>query len=78
MGKDERAISVSGYVHRGNVKYTEHAFYKTTTYKRRSANHLVDQIESFRLGDKDSDREDDLLDTFCYGIAMALGNSEGF
>jgi hypothetical protein len=25
-----------------------------------------------------SDREDDLLDTFCYGIALALGNSEGF
>jgi hypothetical protein len=23
-------------------------------------------------------REDDLLDTFCYGIALALGNSEGF
>ncbi|SFK89590.1 hypothetical protein SAMN05444581_1633, partial [Methylocapsa palsarum] len=25
-----------------------------------------------------SDREDDLLDTFCYGVAIALGNSEGF
>jgi hypothetical protein len=23
-------------------------------------------------------REDDLLDTFCYGIAIGLGNSEGF
>jgi hypothetical protein len=23
MGKDERALSVSGYVYRGNVKYTE-------------------------------------------------------
>lgn len=78
MGKDERAFSVSGYVHRGNVKYTEHAFNKTMVYKRRSANHLVDQIESFRIGDKESGREDDLLDTFCYGIAMALGNNEGF
>jgi hypothetical protein len=29
MGKDERAISVSGYFHQGKVKYTEHAFNKT-------------------------------------------------
>jgi hypothetical protein len=78
MGKDERAISVSGYVYRGNVKYSEHAFNKVTTYKRKSRNHLLDQIESFRVGDKQSDREDDLLDTFCYGIAIALGNEEGF
>jgi hypothetical protein len=78
MGKDERAFSVSGYVHRGNVKYTDHAFNKTTVYKRKSRNHLTEQVESFRIGDKDSDREDDLLDTFCYGIAIALGNSEGF
>ncbi len=78
MGKDERAISVSGYVHREKVKYTDRAFNKTVVYKRRSANHLVDQVESFRIGDKDSGREDDLLDTFCYGIANSLGNSEGF
>jgi hypothetical protein len=78
MGKDERAFSASGYVYRDNVKYTEYAFNKTTAYKGKSRNHLVDQIESFRVGDKNSDREDDLLDTFCYGIAIALGNSEGF
>jgi hypothetical protein len=69
---------VSGYVHRGNVKYTNHAFNKTTIYKRRSANHLLDEVENFRIGDKQGNREDDLLDTFCYGIALALGNSEGF
>jgi hypothetical protein len=78
MGKDERAISVSGYVHRGLVKYTDRAFQKTVIYKRHSRNHLLDQIESFRVGDRASDREDDLLDTFCYGIALALGNNEGF
>ena len=78
MGKDERALSVSGYVHRGLVKYTEHSFNKIVLYKRHERNHLLDQIESFRVGDKHSDREDDLLDTFCYGIAIALGNSEGF
>lgn len=78
MGKDERAISVSGYVHRGEVKFTEAAFNKTTIYKQRSANHLLNQIESFRIGDKKSDREDDLLDAFCYGIALALGDAQGF
>ena len=78
LGKDERAISVSGYVHRELVKYTECAFNKTVVYKTHSRNHLLEQIESFRVGDKGSDREDDLLDTFCYGIALALGNNEGF
>ena len=80
MGKDERAlsVSVSGYVYRGQVKYTDYAFNKVSTYKRRSKNHLVDQIESFRMGDKDSKREDDLLDTFCYGIALSLGDNKGF
>jgi hypothetical protein len=38
----------------------------------------MDQVEKFRVGDKDSKREDDLLDTFCYGIALALGDSSGF
>jgi hypothetical protein len=78
LGKDERAFSASGYVHRGEVKYTEHAFNKTAVYKGKSRNHLVEQIESFRIGDKNGDREDDLLDTFCYGIAVSLGNNEGF
>jgi hypothetical protein len=62
----------------GNVKYTHYAFNKTTVYKRKSRNHLGDQIESFRIGDKDNKREDDLLDTFCYGIALALGDGGGF
>ncbi|WP_426610579.1 hypothetical protein [Bradyrhizobium sp. McL0616] len=78
LGKDERAISVSGYVHRGQIKYSGHAFNKVSIYKRKSRNHLLDQVESFRIGDKDSDREDDLLDTFCYGISIGLGNSDGF
>jgi hypothetical protein len=78
MGKDERAIFVCGYVYRGNVKYTDHAFNKTAVYKQKSRNHLVDQIESFRIGDNDKIREDDLLDTFCYGIALALGNEKDF
>lgn len=78
MGKDERAINVSGFVHQEKVKYSRQAFDKVTVYKQRSRNHLLDQVEHFRVGDKKSDREDDLLDAFCYGIAIALGNREGF
>jgi hypothetical protein len=78
MGKDERAISVSGYVYRGNVKYTDDAFNKTVVYKGKARNHLIEQVENFRVGDKDNKREDDLLDTFCYGIAISLGNEKGF
>ena len=78
MGKDERAISVSGYVHRGQVKYSDVAFNKTIIYKQKSRNHFLEQIEGFRIGDNKNKREDDLLDTFCYGIAIALGNREGF
>jgi hypothetical protein len=76
--KDERAIAASPYVHREAIKYSDYAFNKVVLYKGKSRNHLLDQVESFRVGDKKSDREDDLLDTFCYGIALALGNSEGF
>jgi hypothetical protein len=78
LGKDERAINASGHVYCGRVKYSEAAFNKISLYKQKSRNHLLEQVESFRIGDKNSDREDDLLDTFCYGIALALGNSDGF
>ena len=70
--------SMTNAPYRGSVKYTDYAFDKTTVHKRKSRDHLVDQIESFRIGDKDNKREDDLLDTFCYGVAISLGNSEGF
>jgi hypothetical protein len=30
------------------------------------------------MGEKDNKREDDLQDTFCYGIALALGDNRGF
>ena len=35
------------------------------------------QIEGFSIGDQRSHREDGLLDTFCCGIALALGNGKG-
>ena len=78
MGKDERAISASRYVFLGQIKYTDYAFNKTKVYKQQSRNHLVDQVERFRMGDKENNRENDLLDTFCYGISLSLGNKRGF
>ena len=78
VGKDERAMSVSGYYHQEKVKCTDRAFEKIVQYKGASRNHLITQIVSFRMGDKKAQREDDLLDCFCYGIAISLGNQEGF
>jgi hypothetical protein len=76
MGKNERAIAASPYVHRGDIKITDSAFHKTKVHKGRSANHLVAQITSFRIGSRDG-ASDDLLDCFCYGIAMARGTNAG-
>ena len=79
VGKDERAISVSGYVFRGEVKLTQPAFEKVSIYKGTSRNHFIGQVTGFRIGDKDAaKRDDDLLDTFCYGVAIALGDDKGF
>lgn len=79
VGKDERAISVSGYVHQGLVKLSEDAFNKTVTFKNATRNHLVSQIVGYRVGDKEANKHAmDLLDTFTYGIAVALGNNEGY
>lgn len=79
LGKDERAISVSGYVYQGLVKFSQRAYDKVTAFKGQTRNHCLSQILGFRIGDKDAaKRADDLLDGFVYGVAIALGNSEGY
>jgi len=79
MGKDERALSVSGYHYRGLCKITATAFNKVTTYNRRTLNHFTEQVNSFRMADKDaSKREDDLTDAYTYGLSISLGDSEGW
>ena len=78
LGKDERAISVSGYVYRGEVKLAQRAYDRTVTFKEKARNHLLTQVLGFRVGDPDRSRADDLLDTFCYGISLALGDYRGF
>lgn len=79
LGKDARAISVSGYLHRGMVKISQHAYDKVTTHKGITRNHMMSQLAAFKIGDKDANkRADDLTDTFTYGIAIGLGDPEGF
>jgi hypothetical protein len=77
LGKEGRALSVSGYVHRGEVKISRHAHDKVTNYKGQTRNHLISQVCGFRLGTK-TPHHQDLLDTFCYGVAIALGDSDGY
>jgi hypothetical protein len=72
-GKDERSFAIGGQVSSGMVKISTHAFEKTQEWKGRTANHLIRQITSFRIGDKEAyKREDDLLDCFAYGVAMGV------
>lgn len=75
-GKDARAINTSGYVSHGDVKICRAAYDKVMIFKGRAANHMLTQVFRFQLGMPD--QADDLLDCFCYGIAIALGNKEGF
>ena len=76
VGKEERAISVSGYVWREQVKFAADAYDKVLNFKGTTRNHMLSQVVGFRIGQKD--QADDLLDCFCYGLALALGNNEGF
>jgi hypothetical protein len=76
LGKDQRAIAVSGHVHQEKMKLSKQAHDKQTVYKTRSANHFALQFFGYQIGVKD--QQDDLLDCGTYGLAAALGNSEGF
>lgn len=76
VGKDERAISVSGYVYRELFKVSRIAYDRVVTFKQQARNHFLTQFFDYRVGQKDG--ADDLLDSVCYGIAIALGNSEGY
>ena len=77
LGKAERAINVSSYVHMGKVKFTRRAYEKVVTYKDATKNHLLSQVLAFRPGVKDQ-KQDDCLDSFCYGVAIGTGNADGF
>lgn len=74
-GKDGRAIAVSGYHYQGLIKISDEAFHKVTSHKGVTRNHFLSQVTGYRVGQKNG--QDDLLDTYCYGISIALGDQEG-
>lgn len=72
-GKSGRASMASGPVHQGRVKLSAYAYDKTSEFKSIVRNHLVSQVTSFSIGDKNAaKRADDLSDTFSYGILIAF------
>jgi len=77
LGKEARALSVSGYVHSGRVKISRPAYEKVSSYKMQARNHFLSQICGFRLGAK-VPHHMDLLDCFCYGVSISLGDSDGY
>lgn len=79
LGKDARALSVSGYHYRGEVKITDEAYNKVVNFKGTTRNHLISQVTGFRMGDKDAaKRADDLLDCYAYSIMISLGDNQGY
>lgn len=78
VGKDERAVSVSGYVFGGDVGLTDVAYDRIVNFKGITQNHFLTQVCGFRPGVKDANAHDDLLDCFTYGVSLTCGNSDGY
>lgn len=76
VGKDARAISVSGYVHQELVKISQTAYDRQVVFKEVHRNHLLGQVVGYRIGIDNG--MDDLVDCYTYGIAIALGDKRGF
>lgn len=78
MGKDGRALSVSGYINRGLFKIAQPAFDYTCQFNGRIRNHLFHQLTNYRMKMGTPDDEDEMFDTACYGVGLAFGNKQGF
>jgi hypothetical protein len=71
-GKDLRALSVEGLINGGKVRLTKPACDRMTRLKGVVRNHLLYQITSFRIADKDAwKRSDDLIDALVYAALVA-------
>lgn len=77
MGKQERAFNAEPYVSAGDVKIAQCAYDKVITFKGSTKNQLLSQVLSFSMDSKEG-TADDLLDCFCYAVAIGIGGSEGF
>ena len=76
VGKSERAMNISGYVHNELFKISECAYNKRVIYKGKERNHWLYQVQNFRCGF--DNKNDDLCDTFFYGVSLALGDRDGY
>lgn len=77
MGKSERALDAHPATRAGLVKVSRQAWERVVTFKGQTRNHMRSQVLAFRPGSQET-AADDLLDDFTYGIALGLGNREGF
>ena len=77
QGKKGKAANASGYVKAGMCKWTRRAYERVCTFKGVTKNHAWGQVLKFSVDSKDTD-PDDCLDTYSYGVALGLGNSDGF
>ena len=78
-GKDERAMLAGGVAYSGQCKISRHAFDKTMDWKGRRLNHLLQQVTTFRVGDKEAHkRADDLLDCAAYSMIVSCVDHRSF
>ena len=78
LGKDARAVNISGYIFKGQCKFTKPAYEKTLVYHGRNKNHLWAQATGYRIGQGTNNDEDELFDTLCYGVELGLGDNAMF
>ena len=77
LGKEARALSVSAYYHKGEMKISQYAFDKVSRFKGVQKNHFISQFCGFRMGDHDPKRADDLADCGAYALAIGCGDGRG-
>jgi len=73
IGKDNRALAAMRYLVEGRVRIAEPAFNKTKMHKGRTGNHLLMQLQNFRLDFDGGASSDDLTDTFSYAVLATCG-----
>lgn len=75
-GKDARAVSCGGYVRKGMMKMSQHAYDKTMQWRGRTANHALVQITTYRMGIGTANDSDEHFDCWCYGNLVAFGSAK--
>jgi hypothetical protein len=71
MGKEGRAVDVSGFVYQNQIKFSEASYNKVVKFKEVTKNHLWSQVTGFRFNNESSELNDDLVDAFTYSCQMA-------